>query len=135
MIGRLLCKLGFHPWPEIVSEEGAGEWWRCRRCLRLTPTESRSKDGAHRIVGGVVINRRPTVDIAYCPEHGLHGERERCFVCEQPVLRVQVRPTGVVRDTERPDEKSATVDLMGPLRRSLGMPEPPVWDTGQEPER
>lgn len=92
MIGWLLCRLGFHPWPEIVRECGAGEWWRCPRCRKLTSTESRSRDGSNRTVGGVVITSWPTIDIAYCPEHGLHGERERCFVCDGPVVRVPVVP-------------------------------------------
>jgi hypothetical protein len=28
------------------------------------------------------------VDIARCPEHGLHGSRKHCFVCEKPVEQV-----------------------------------------------
>lgn len=30
--------------------------------------------------------------IAYCPEHGLHGERQECFVCGGPVERVEMVP-------------------------------------------
>jgi hypothetical protein len=28
------------------------------------------------------------VNIARCPEHGIHGERTECFVCEMPVEQV-----------------------------------------------
>lgn len=28
------------------------------------------------------------VNIARCPEHGLHGERTECFVCRGPVEKV-----------------------------------------------
>lgn len=31
-----------------------------------------------------------TVFIARCPEHGLHGEREECFVCGGPVEQVEM---------------------------------------------
>jgi hypothetical protein len=31
-----------------------------------------------------------SVDIARCPEHGLHGQREECFVCGGPVEQVPV---------------------------------------------
>lgn len=34
----------------------------------------------------------PVVNIAHCPEHGLHGSRERCFVCDQPVEQVPMVP-------------------------------------------
>lgn len=30
--------------------------------------------------------------IAYCPEHGLHGERDECFVCHRLVEQVQMVP-------------------------------------------
>lgn len=33
-----------------------------------------------------------TVNIARCPKHGLHGERDECFVCSQPVERVAMVP-------------------------------------------
>lgn len=35
------------------------------------------------------------VNIARCPEHGLHGERDECFVCGGPVeqVRMVVVPT------------------------------------------
>lgn len=26
--------------------------------------------------------------ITYCPEHGLHGERSTCFVCDGPVEQI-----------------------------------------------
>ena len=32
------------------------------------------------------------VDIAYCPQHGLHGERQECFVCGGPVEQVRMVP-------------------------------------------
>lgn len=33
-----------------------------------------------------------TVNIARCPEHGLHGERPECFACGGPVERVAMVP-------------------------------------------
>jgi hypothetical protein len=33
-----------------------------------------------------------SVKIARCPEHGLHGERDTCFVCGGPVEQVDVIP-------------------------------------------
>lgn len=32
------------------------------------------------------------VTIARCPEHGLHGERDACFVCGGPVEQVPMVP-------------------------------------------
>lgn len=34
--------------------------------------------------------------IARCPEHGLHGERNECFVCYAPVELVAMVPAGEV---------------------------------------
>lgn len=34
----------------------------------------------------------PTVEIARCPEHGLHGQRDECFICEGPVEQVRMVP-------------------------------------------
>lgn len=31
------------------------------------------------------MGHRGSVDIAECPEHGLHGARDTCFVCGKPV--------------------------------------------------
>lgn len=28
----------------------------------------------------------------FCPEHGLHGERDTCFVCDGPVEQVAMVP-------------------------------------------
>jgi hypothetical protein len=36
------------------------------------------------------------VKIAECPDHGLHGERERCFICSAPCRQVEMIPTDVV---------------------------------------
>lgn len=33
-----------------------------------------------------------SVSIARCPEHGLHGERTECFVCDGPVEQVPMVP-------------------------------------------
>lgn len=33
-----------------------------------------------------------TVNIARCSEHGLHGERAKCFVCGGPVEQVPMVP-------------------------------------------
>lgn len=38
------------------------------------------------------VHRPPTVEIARCPEHGLHGERTECFVCGGDVERVPMVP-------------------------------------------
>lgn len=35
---------------------------------------------------------RAAFDIARCPEHGIHGQREKCYVCEGPVEQVRVVP-------------------------------------------
>lgn len=32
-------------------------------------------------------------DIAWCDEHGLHGARDRCFECDEPVEQIQMLPT------------------------------------------
>lgn len=36
--------------------------------------------------------QRQAVNIARCPEHGLHGERTECFVCGGPVEQVPMYP-------------------------------------------
>ncbi len=36
------------------------------------------------------------VCIARCPEHGLHGERQECFVCGGPVEQVLMAPAEVM---------------------------------------
>jgi hypothetical protein len=38
------------------------------------------------------------VEVAYCPEHGLHGTRSTCFECGKPVKQI---PIQAVRDTEQ----------------------------------
>jgi hypothetical protein len=38
-----------------------------------------------------VIGEIGTSHIAYCPEHGLHGERDTCFACGGPVLQIPMR--------------------------------------------
>jgi hypothetical protein len=35
--------------------------------------------------------------IARCPEHGLHGERDSCFVCDGPVEQVPMVPINLLR--------------------------------------
>jgi hypothetical protein len=37
-------------------------------------------------------------DIAYCPTHGLHGERGRCFVCDKPCAQVTMIPLDPMLD-------------------------------------
>jgi hypothetical protein len=37
-----------------------------------------------------------TVNIARCPEHGLHGERPACFVCGGEVEQVPMVPASEV---------------------------------------
>lgn len=39
-----------------------------------------------------------SVQIARCPEHGLHGERDECFVCGGPVEQVKMVEANVVID-------------------------------------
>lgn len=36
------------------------------------------------------------VNIASCPVHGLHGQREECFVCGGPVEQVPMVPAAAV---------------------------------------
>lgn len=31
-------------------------------------------------------------EIAYCPKHGLHGERTKCYKCKKPVEQVRMVP-------------------------------------------
>jgi hypothetical protein len=38
------------------------------------------------------IIAQEVVEIARCPEHGLHGARTRCFVCDGPVEQVPLLP-------------------------------------------
>ena len=38
-----------------------------------------------------------TYYIARCPVHGLHGERQECFVCGGPVEQVPMRPVRTSR--------------------------------------
>lgn len=33
-------------------------------------------------------------DIAWCPEHGLHGARDTCFECGKPVKQIRMIPVG-----------------------------------------
>lgn len=40
------------------------------------------------------------VFIARCPEHGLHGERDECFVCGGPVEKVAMFPVGAEHGAE-----------------------------------
>jgi hypothetical protein len=41
------------------------------------------------------------VHIARCPEHGLHGERDECFVCGGPVEQVPMVPADLDAATDR----------------------------------
>jgi hypothetical protein len=41
------------------------------------------------------------VEVAYCPDHGLHGARDTCFVCGKPVQQIPMCFAG-----ERPDGDS-----------------------------
>jgi hypothetical protein len=38
------------------------------------------------------------VEIARCSEHGLHGERQECFVCGGPVEQIQMVPKADLED-------------------------------------
>lgn len=49
-------------------------------------------DGLHALAAHVVFGDTGTVNIARCPEHGLHGERAECFICGGPVEQVPMRP-------------------------------------------
>lgn len=54
--------------------------------------------------------------VAFCPEHGLHGERDCCFTCGEPALQVPMLPSGPVQPRDpmaRPGPK--------PWRCRLGM--------------
>ncbi len=33
-----------------------------------------------------------TIKVARCPRHGIHGQRDRCFVCDGPVEQVELVP-------------------------------------------
>jgi hypothetical protein len=41
-----------------------------------------------------------TFNIAYCPEHGVHGERDKCWECWRPVEQIPMRAVVSV-DAER----------------------------------
>lgn len=54
-------------------------------------------------------------DIAYCPEHGLHGERDHCFACGKPVQQIRMIPAddaqaAVAKLEEAADESTAYGD-------------------------
>lgn len=38
----------------------------------------------------VIMAQLAPVRIAYCPYHGLHGARERCFECDLPAEQIEV---------------------------------------------
>lgn len=57
-----------------------------------------------------------TVTIARCPEHGLHGDREECFVCGGPVEQVRIVPI----DDEAIDRASRALFERDVKRSSIG---------------
>lgn len=58
------------------------------------------------------------VNIARCPVHGMHGEREECFVCGVPVEQVPMVPCDdaaierAARAERERDELKAEVDRL-----------------------
>lgn len=61
-------------------------------------------DPAHE-VGGTTHRPEPVL-IARCPEHGLHGCRNECFVCGQPVEQVpMVTASDAAKFAEREYER------------------------------
>lgn len=55
-----------------------------------------------------------TVKIARCPEHGLHGERDTCFVCNGPVEQVEMREVKKPKRTgvQHPGRIKATIEQL-----------------------
>lgn len=49
----------------------------------------------------------PVVYIARCPEHGLHGARDTCFVCGKPVEQVPMVEAARVPKQEITEEQIA----------------------------
>jgi hypothetical protein len=45
-------------------------------------------DAKNRLVGSSEGASNDVVYIARCPDHGLHGERDECFICGGPVEKV-----------------------------------------------
>jgi hypothetical protein len=45
--------------------------------------------------------RARAVNIARCPEHGLHGERTECFACGGPVEQIPMVPVDDAQQQER----------------------------------
>lgn len=46
-------------------------------------------------------SRLTSIEIARCPEHGLHGERQACFVCGGPVEQVRMYPAEMWEEAVR----------------------------------
>ena len=70
-----------------------------------------------------------TVNIARCPEHGLHGERTECFVCGRPVEQVPMVEKAPV-EAERERLSSTVGELKRRLRSIQGdirAPEAILW--------
>lgn len=57
------------------------------------------------------------VTIARCPEHGLHGEREDCFVCGGPVEQVAMVPVHARRWWQR-KPKPEPIDYMALMQEA-----------------
>jgi hypothetical protein len=54
---------------------------------------------------------RGRADIAWCPEHGLHGERAECFLCGKPVEQIPMVPAD-----EAESLRSALVEISVALK-------------------
>ena len=60
------------------------------------------------------------VNIARCPEHGLHGRRETCFECGAPVKQVPMVPLADAQKLEgERDEARATARERGDLLETV----------------
>lgn len=65
-----------------------------------------SDRGPEQPVGGPLRRPMPgTVwSVAWCPDHGLHGARDKCFECDRPVTQVEM----IVRSIELPPMRVVT---------------------------
>lgn len=89
-------------WVALESHEGA-ELSNDSQVLRVVPAEPTpvvmqdGRSGAEKWAG-------ETVNIAYCPEHGLHGARDTCFECGKPVEQIPMRVVPAEAEPTRPAE-------------------------------
>lgn len=82
-------------WQEVADEVDAFLRSLANRPDQPEPKEPAVTDGEHEEWTG-------PADIAWCPEHGLHGARSTCFECGKPVKQIRMIPVAEVETAENP---------------------------------